>query len=60
MGVETWIIVPVLPYYLWAVPGTETAWYDTVTLFRQTSFGDWRDPIGKIGTRLNELKKLSA
>jgi len=60
MGVETWIIVPVLPYYLWAVPGTETAWYDTVTLFRQTSFGDWRDPIGKIGARLNELKKLSA
>jgi hypothetical protein len=60
MGVETWIIVPVLPYYLWAPPTNNTVWYDSVTLFRQTSFGDWTDPFKKIGAQLRELKKLTA
>lgn len=60
MGIPTWIIVPVLPYYLWAPPGNKTVWFDSVTLFRQTIFDDWRDPMKKIGAQLNELKKLSA
>lgn len=41
MGVPTWIVVPVLPYYLWAKPGTTTEWYDSVRLFRQKDYGDW-------------------
>lgn len=60
MGVETWIVVPVLPYYLWAPPTNTSVWYNSVTLFRQTSFGDWTDPFKKIGAQLRELKKLTA
>lgn len=41
MGVETWIIVPILPYYLWALPGQTTPWYDGVRLFRQTAHQNW-------------------
>lgn len=52
MGVETWIIVPILPYYLWAKPGDTTPWYSNVKLFRQTVFGDWNDPMKKIGSEL--------
>lgn len=48
LGVETWIIVPVLPYYMWALPGNTTPWYDTVTLYRQQTYGNWAAPFAKI------------
>ena len=45
MGVETWIVVPILPYYLWALPGNKTPYYDSVTLFRQEKYGCWKAPF---------------
>jgi len=52
MGVQTWIIVPILPYYLWAKPGDKTEWYDSVTLFRQDMYGDWTSVFVSIKDRL--------
>ena len=55
MGVETWIIVPVLPYYLWAKAGDTTEWYDSVKLFRQTTYENWDKPFAQIREQLNSL-----
>jgi hypothetical protein len=55
MGVPTWIIVPILPYYLWAKPGDTTEWYDSVRLFRQETYGEWTAPFMKIKQQLNEV-----
>jgi hypothetical protein len=55
MGKPTWIIVPILPYYLWALPGEHTPWYDNVTLFRQTEYGDWSAPLKGIRGALSCL-----
>ena len=52
MGVQTDIIVPILPYYLWALPGETTPWYDSVLLVRQKQFGDWTAPFAEINKRL--------
>lgn len=52
LGVETWIVVPVLPYYLWAMPGQRTPWYDTVTLYRQATYGNWSAPFAAIASDL--------
>ena len=41
MGVPTWVVVPILPYYLWALPGDSAPWYDAVRLFRQDKYGEW-------------------
>lgn len=41
MGVETWILVPRLPYYLWSPPGERTLHYNSVRLFRQSKGGQW-------------------
>lgn len=41
LGVETWIMVPRLPYYLWSLSGDETPHYDSVRLFRQDRDGRW-------------------
>ena len=55
MGVPTWIVVPILPYYLWAKPGNKTEWYNSVELFRQETYGDWTAPFVKIKKQLNEV-----
>ncbi len=55
MGVPTWIIVPILPYYLWAKPGDTTEWYDTVKLYRQSTYGDWSSVFTRINQDLNAI-----
>ncbi len=45
MGKETWVIPPVLSYYIWAKPGEKSPWYKTVRLFRQEYFGNWDAPL---------------
>jgi hypothetical protein len=54
MGIQTWIVVPILPYYLWALPGHKTPHYDSVTLFRQEQYGDWEAPFKEIKKKLQE------
>lgn len=50
LGKETFVIVPILPYHVWAYncpdePGQKTTnkspWYDSVTLFRQLYKNKW-------------------
>jgi hypothetical protein len=48
MGVPTWVVVPVLHYYIWSVPGDRTPFYDSVRLFRQEKFGCWDAPMSKL------------
>jgi len=52
MGIETWVVIPVMGYYLYALDGNKTPYYDTMTLFRQEIFGDWTAPFDKIKERL--------
>ena len=48
MGKETWIISPVLPYYLWADGKDSSIWYRNVRLFRQEKFGEWEDVLNRV------------
>jgi len=48
MGVPTWIVTPILPYYLWALPGDTTPWYNSMRLFRQEAPDEWAAPFNKI------------
>jgi len=54
MGVKTWVVLPILPYFLYALDGEKTPYYDSFTLFRQEQFGDWRAPFKKIHARLQK------
>jgi len=56
MGIETWIVVPILPYYLWALPGDTTPYYDCVKLFRQEKYGCWKAPFNNIKQQLLQRK----
>ena len=55
MGIPTWIVTPIMPYYTWAVPGDKSKWYDSVRLFRQTKYGEWDDTFQNIREELTKL-----
>ena len=52
MGVETWVVTPVMPYFMYAIEGEQTPYYDSMKLIRQEVFEDWASPFNKIKERL--------
>ena len=48
LGVKTWVVVPVLPYYVWAKISKKTDWYNNVTIYRQKQYGEWSEPFKEI------------
>lgn len=55
MGKPTWVIVPMLPYHVWAYGGDHSPWYQKTTrVFRQTKFGDWTETFQKVSNELKE------
>ena len=48
LGRPTWIILPVMAYYTWAIQGETSPWYNSVRLFRQTKLFQWEDVLTKI------------
>lgn len=55
MGVPTWVIIPVMPYFLYALDGEKTPYYDSFRLFRQKAYGDWAAPMRDVKSALNEV-----
>jgi len=53
LGKETWVIVPVMPYYAWAERKPTSVWYDSVRLFRQEIYGDWTSPLQEVREQLD-------
>lgn len=53
MGVETWVVTPVMPYFLYAMEGDKTPYYDTMRLFRQETFKEWEAPFNRINKILS-------
>lgn len=58
MGKKTWVIVPILPYYIWTLPTETSPWYDSIKIYRQTEYGDWTEPFEKIEKDLTEFINL--
>jgi hypothetical protein len=56
MGIDTWVITPVMGYYLYALDGEKTPYYNSMTLFRQKVFEKWEEPFDEIKQRLNITK----
>jgi hypothetical protein len=55
MGVETLVIIPVMGYYLYALDGDKTPYYDAMTLIRQKTFGEWDDPFNEVKEHLSKI-----
>ena len=57
LGISTWIMVPIMPYFLWAMPGDTACWYDSVRLFRQEKYENWTSAFDKVKKELCALQE---
>jgi hypothetical protein len=57
MGVSTAIVIPAMPYYLYALPGDRTPYYRSVRLLRQRAFGDWSEPMQNLHELVSEFER---
>lgn len=48
MEIPAWVIVPVLPYYVWAELGQKTSWYPSISIYRQECYNQWDGPFKQI------------
>lgn len=57
MGVPTWVVIPVMPYFLYAIPGDRTPYYEFMRLFRQAIFGHWDHPMRELKKALQDFTR---
>jgi len=55
LGVRTWVALKAVPDWRWLLDRTDSPWYPTMQLFRQTSPGDWRSVFAGIEAELRTL-----
>jgi len=52
MGKAVGLLVPFSPDWRWLLARTDSPWYPTMRLFRQTAIGDWSGPIERVHREL--------
>lgn len=55
MGKNVWLLLPLAPDWRWMRDRSDSPWYPTMKLFRQTLAGDWRDPLKEVAGELLKL-----
>lgn len=48
MGKEAWGLLPFTPDFRWGLYSTKTQWYPSMTLFRQSTAGDWQELFKRV------------
>jgi len=57
MAVPTWILLHSDCDWRWMLERTDSPWYSTIRLFRQTTAGDWRPVVARVRHELTQLVK---
>jgi len=52
LGVPTLILLPKVPDWRWGLEGTETPWYASVRLLRQSELHHWEEPLASAAEEL--------
>lgn len=58
LGKDVWVLLPFAPDWRWQLGRQDTPWYPSMTLFRQTSPGDWPELMDRVRGRLRDRLKL--
>lgn len=56
LGIPTWVLLPYTCHWRWFLKRSDSLWYPSIRLFRQTKRGDWNTVIQNINVSLNKLK----
>jgi tetratricopeptide (TPR) repeat protein len=57
LGVPVWIALHSNPDWRWTLERTDSPWYPSARLFRQSAAGDWGGVFGSIAQALTEQRK---
>ena len=52
LGKAVWILLPYAPDYRWMIERSDSPWYPTARLFRQSTIGDWGGVIEAVCSEL--------
>lgn len=55
LGVPVWTLLPYAPDWRWMLEREDTLWYESMRLFRQNSFGEWRSVFERVKVALQEI-----
>ena len=55
LGIPTWMVIDSGNDWRWLSDKNTICWYESMRIFRQPTFGDWRTPISEINTELDKL-----
>ncbi len=55
LGKPTWVMVPVNSYFIWALPGDTSPWYEHVNLVRQATHRSWEKEVARVKINLGRL-----
>jgi hypothetical protein len=58
LGVPVWLALPLIPDWRWMLDRSDSPWYPTMRLFRQTTRGDWRGVFEEMRRELTKLIHL--
>lgn len=48
VGKPVWILLPFNPDFRWMLDRGDSPWYPTARLFRQSTLGDWNEPLDQV------------
>jgi hypothetical protein len=54
MGKAVALLLPFAPDWRWLLHRTDTPWYPTMRLFRQSAIGDWDGPLQQLRQELSD------
>jgi hypothetical protein len=55
IAARTWLLLDVNPHWVWLTERSDSPWYPTITLYRQTAYRDWGPVISRVQTDLATL-----
>jgi hypothetical protein len=55
LGKPVWLMLPFAPDWRWLLERSDSPWYPTATLFRQTAIADWDGLTSRVADRLREF-----
>jgi hypothetical protein len=58
LGVPVWLALPVVPDWRWLLQRSDSPWYPSMRLFRQTRRGDWGEVFEQMAGELRKLTRI--
>ena len=55
LGKKVWTLLPFVPDWRWLLDRSDSPWYPTMRLFRQSSIGDWSEVISSLKDALVQI-----